>query len=85
MTCVITIDRKRNPRCKTADSVIVLNEGKGFEWSDEDEASDTDWPDFPQPGEKAYQKARKLSPRRKKMENPPEKLSGHPKKKARVD
>ena len=65
--------------------MIVQHEEKIFEWTDDDEASDTDWPDFPKPGEKAYQKARKLSPRRKKMDKPPKKLSGHPKKKARVE
>jgi len=85
LTSVITLDRKRKPRCKTVDSVIVLNDEKRFEWTDDDEASDTDWPDFPKPGEKAYQKARNLSPRRKKKDNPPEKLSGHPKKKPRVE
>jgi hypothetical protein len=52
-------------QCKTADAVYVLQEE--VEWSDDDTGSDSDWPDIPEPSDPTYKKARKLSPKRKKI------------------
>ncbi|KAM0908726.1 hypothetical protein ACQ4PT_015265 [Festuca glaucescens] len=71
--------KKRKPRCKTADAVFVLHDEARFEWTDDNEGTDLDWPDIPEPSEPAYKKARKLSPRRKKIVETP-KMSGQPKK-----
>ena len=78
------LTRKSKPRCKTAEAVFVLHEEAKFQWSDGDEGSDSDWPDIPEPSEPAYQKARKLSPRRKKNVET-QKISGQPEKKARTE
>ncbi|KAM0831469.1 hypothetical protein ACQ4PT_065514 [Festuca glaucescens] len=75
---------RRKPRCKTTDAVFVLPNEARFEWTDDDEGTDSDWPDIPEPSEPAYKKARKLSPRRKKIVETPQ-MSGQPKKKARTE
>ncbi|KAM0845161.1 hypothetical protein ACQ4PT_056571 [Festuca glaucescens] len=79
-----TKERKRKPRCKIVDVVFVLHDEARFEWTDDNEGTDSDWPDIPKPSEPAYKMAREMSPRRKKIVETP-KMSGQPKKKARTE
>jgi hypothetical protein len=45
--------------------VYVLHEK--VEWSHDDMGSNSEWPDILEPSDPTYKKARKLSPKRKKI------------------